>query len=172
MKRYNNLYNRIISVDNLNLGDVKTRKGKNNQFSILEHDENKTDNINKLHNSLINKTYNTSEYTTFVIKDPKERIIYRLPYYPDRILHHAIMNILEPIFIKSFTSDTYSCIKGRGIHGCSFKLQSALKDIDNTTYCLKLDIQKFYPSVDHVILKQIIRKKGTVSTSAMTMIQG
>lgn len=104
-------------------------------------------------------TYRTSTYKTFTIYEPKERIIFKLPFYPDRIVHHAIMNILEPIWVSIFINNTYSCIKGRGIHKAVRDIQQDLKDIDGTKYCLKLDIKKFYPSIDHDVLKSIIRKK-------------
>ena len=69
------------------------------------------------------------------------------------------MNVLEPIFVASFTADTYSCIKGKGIHAAVYALRRALKDVPGTQYCLKLDIRKFYPSIDNVILKQQLRRK-------------
>jgi retron-type reverse transcriptase len=108
---------------------------------------------------LIGKTYKTSQYTTFTIYEPKERIIFRLPYFPDRIVHHAVMNILEPVFVSVFTADTYSCIKKRGIHAAANAIKLALKDNYGTQFCLKLDIKKFYPNVDHEILKQLLRRK-------------
>jgi len=77
-----------------------------------------------------------------------------LPYYPDRIVHHAIMNIMEPIWVSIFTKNTYSCIKNRGIHKAVNDIKYALAhDIQGTQYCLKLDIRKYYPSIDHDILK-------------------
>lgn len=113
-----------------------------------------------LHLALKEERYQTSEYTTYKIYEPKERIIFRLPYYPDRITHHAIMNIMEPVWTKIFTKDTYSCIKGRGIHTLVKRLQKDLRnDPQGTIYCAKMDIKKFYPSIDHDILKKIIRKK-------------
>jgi hypothetical protein len=69
------------------------------------------------------------------------------------------MNILESIFVATFTADTYSCIKKRGIHAAERALKETLNDIEGTQYCLKLDIKKFYPSVDHAIMKQLLRKK-------------
>lgn len=159
MKRINNLYQRICSIENLQLADSIARKGKLNQPGIISHDKNSEHNIKDLHEMLINKTYRTSEYTTFPIYEPKERIIFRLPYFPDRIVHHAVMNILEPIFVSTFTANTYSCIKKRGIHAAANALKSALKDNAGTQYCLKLDIKKFYPNVDHEILKQLLRRK-------------
>lgn len=159
MKRINNIYHKICSIENLQLADVKARKGKADQYGIKQHDKNQAANISALHATLINKTYSTSPYTTFTIFEPKERIIFRLPYFPDRITHHAVMNVLEPVFTAMFTADTYSCIKKKGIHGAARAVKKTLKDVPGTKYCLKLDIKKFYPSVDHEILKQILRRK-------------
>lgn len=159
MKRIGNLYENIISIENLNAADNNAQKGKQKQYGVMLHNKNKEKNINDLHLMLKNKTYKTSAYDIFKVYEPKERTVYRLPYYPDRIAHHAIMNILESIFVANFTADTYSCIKGRGIHSLLEKLKLLLKDIPGTTYCLKLDITKFYPNVDHKILKTLLRKK-------------
>jgi len=159
MKRVGNLYNDICDIENLELADLKARKSKRNRYDVVLHDKEKDLNILKLNEALLNKTFRTSTYKTFKIFEGKERIISSLPYYPDRIVHHAIMNKLEPIFTSLFTSNTYSCIKGRGIHGAANALKKALKDVPNTTYCLKIDIKQFYPSIDHEILKQIIRRK-------------
>lgn len=146
-------------MENLVLADNIARKGKVKKSSVVIHDRNRDANLEALHVALINKTYKTSAYTTFTIYEPKERLIFRLPYYPDRILHHAIMNILEPIFVLCLTADTFSCIKGRGIHAAVAAIKRALRDKSATTYCLKLDIKKFYPSVDHGILKSMLRRK-------------
>ena len=94
MKRIGNLYEKIISIENLNLADEKARKGKLTSYGVKKHDKNKDENILLLHEMLKNKTYKTSEYKTFKIFEPKEREIFQLPYFPDRIVHHAIMNIL------------------------------------------------------------------------------
>lgn len=159
MKRYGNLFEKICSIENLNLADAIARKGKKHQYGILVHDQNREANINALQRSLLNYSYRTSQYTTFKVYEPKEREVFRLPYYPDRITHHAIMNVLEPIFCSVFTADTYSCIKGKGIHAAANGVKRALMDQAGTTYCMKLDIKKFYPSVDHTILKQLLRRK-------------
>jgi retron-type reverse transcriptase len=159
MKRKNNLYEKIISVENLQMADSIARKGKSKQPGVIAHDKKREENILQLHKMLKSKTYKTSAYTTFRIYEPKERLIYRLPYFPDRITHHAVMNVLEPIFVSTFTADTYSCIKKRGIHAAAGAIKEALKDATGTQYCLKLDIKKFYPSIDHDILKQLLRKK-------------
>lgn len=160
MKRINNLFERIISIENLMVADQKARKGKAKTYGVRYHDRNREANIQTLHESLRNKTFRTSAYDTFTVYEPKEREIFRLPYYPDRIVHHAIMNVLEPIWTKVFTHNTYSCIKGRGIEGCARRVSRIIRSYQGKAlYCLKLDIVKFYPSIDHKIAKRIIRKK-------------
>ena len=159
MKRIGNLYKKIISLENLRLADKNAQKGKSEQYGVKLHNLNKEANIQLLHKTLKDKTYNTSVYDIFKIYEPKEREVYRLPYFPDRIVHHAIMNVLEPIFVSTFTADTYSCIKGKGIHALLRNLKQSLKDVNGTTYCLKLDIKKFYPNIDHGVLKRLLRKK-------------
>ena len=159
MKRLNNIFEKIISIENLQEADQKAQQGKAKQYGVILHNRNREDNLLKPQEMLKNKTYRTSQYHTFKVFEPKEREVFRLPFFPDRICHHAIMNILEPIFVSVFTADSYSCIKGRGIHKASYNLRKALKNKENTAYCLKLDIKKFYPNVDHDVLKALLRKK-------------
>lgn len=160
MKRLGNLYDKIISLDNLRLADERARKGKLRSYGVKLHDRNKEANLLSLHEALKAGTYRTSEYSTFTIYEPKEREIFRLPYFPDRIVHHAVMNILEPIWVSIFTADTYSCIKGRGIQAAANKLRRVIdRDKAGCAYCLKIDIRKFYPSIDHTVLKSIVRRK-------------
>lgn len=147
-------------MENLRLADEKARKNKKKTYGIRLHDKNKEHNLRTLHGMLVWQTYRTSQYDVFKLFTPKERLIFRLPYYPDRITHHAIMNVLEPIWVSIFNSDTYACIKGKGIHAAVKKLKGELyRDKEGTKYCLKVDIRKFYPSIDHEILKQIVRRK-------------
>jgi len=159
VKRVSALYSKITDLENLRLADQKARKGKKYSRGVLLHDLSRDENIFKLHTTLCSNSFKTSPYFVFKIYTPKERDIYRLPYYPDRIVHHAILNILEPLWESLFTADTYSCIKGRGIHGAVRAIKRDLHDTENTRFCLKLDVRKFYPSIDHDILKQIIARK-------------
>lgn len=159
MKRHGNLYPLIYALDNLRLADHKARKGKADQPGVIAHARKAEQNLLELHHMLKDKTYRTSAYTRFTIFEPKEREIFRLPYFPDRITHHAVMNVLEPIFVSTFTADTYSCIKGKGIHAAARAVRKALRDENATRYCLKLDIRKFYPSIDHDTLKALLRRK-------------
>lgn len=159
MKRIGFLYDKICSIENIKLADEKARKGKLKQYGVRQHDKNREANIQSLHEMLVNQTYKTSPYKTFSVFEPKERLVFKLPYWPDRIGQWGVMNILEPIFVSCYTNDTYSCIKGRGIHAAVNNIKKALKDESGTKYCLKLDITKFYPSVDHDVLKHQLRRK-------------
>lgn len=158
MKRHGNLYEQVCSEDNMVLAWEKARKGKTNTYGVRLFEKDLENNMKQLRDELASGTYRTSEYSVFTIYDPKEREIYRLPFR-DRIVHHAIMNVMEPIWTSIFIQHTYSCIKGRGIHAVLKALKRDLNDVENARYCLKMDVKKFYPSVDHEILKAIIRKK-------------
>ncbi len=146
-------------MSNLIEADKKAQQGKSAQYGVVLHNRNKEGNLLVLQDLLISQAYRTSPYDIFNIYEPKERVVYRLPYFPDRIVHHAIMNVLEPIFVSAFTADTYSCIKKRGIHAMVKKLDRDLKDTEGTKYCLKFDIRQFYPSIDHEVLKGLLRRK-------------
>lgn len=159
MTRYGNLYYKVYDLDNLRLAYYKARKGKRNRYGVQLFDKDVEGNLLQLQKELMSKTYKTSEYSVFKIYEPKEREIYRLPFR-DRVVHHAIMNVLEPIWVSLFSFDTFSCIKKRGIHGAQKALNKILvNDPEGTTYCLKGDVKKFYPSIDHDVLKEIVRRK-------------
>ena len=147
-------------MDNLILAEKKARRHKENRKEIIEFTKHKDELLKQLQSKLINGEYHTSEYYTFTIYEPKKRIIFKLPYYPDRIVHHAIMNVLERIWVNQFIPNVYNCIKNRGIHKAASDLKKDLIiDKEGTKYCLKVDVHKFYPSIDHDVLKKIIRIK-------------
>lgn len=160
MKRYGNLYEQIYDMKNLELAHQNAKKGKGWYKEVKMVDENPEYYLGLLQQMLINKTYHTSEYQTFIKKDSgKEREIFKLPYFPDRICQWAILQIIEPILLKNFTDDTYSAIPGRGIHLCLQRLNHAMQtDVPNCQYCLKIDAKKYYPSINHDILKQKYRR--------------
>ena len=161
MKRVGNLFDKIIDMENIIQADNIARKGKKSRYGINRHDRNRESNLSLLKFQLETGGYKTSPYDVFTLVTDfgKERTIYRLPYYPDRIAHHAIMNVLEPYFVNSFIRDTYSCIKNRGIHDGVKRVRKALTDKSGTKYCLKMDVKKFYPSIDHETLKNLLRRK-------------
>lgn len=170
MKRYGNLHEQVCSAGNLALAHQKARKGKVNTYGVRLFERDLESNLQKLLDELLSGTYKTSEYSVFTIYDPKKREIYRLPFR-DRVVHHAIMNIMEPIWTNIFIQHTYSCIKGRGIHAVLRAIKRDLKDTQGTKYCLKIDVKKFYPSIDHEVLKLIVRKK-VKDQKLLTLLDG
>ena len=159
MKRKGNFYKEVCSIENLIQADKKARKDKGKQKGIQQHDKARGCNIIALHNMLATKQFKTSKYKNFKVFDRKERNVFKLPYYPDRIVHHAIMQPVEPIITSVFISDTYSSIKGKGVHGGVERLKNILKDVPRSQYCLKLDVRKFYESIDHGILMGLLYRK-------------
>ena len=147
-------------MENIKLAHINARKGKAHYKEVQMVNANPEYHLSQIQDMLRDKTFKNSEYEIFIKNDSgKEREIYKLPYFPDRIIHHCIMNILEPIWVSTLITDTYSSLKGRGIHKGVIRITKALKNKDNTTYCLKMDVRKFYPSIDHDILKTIIKQK-------------
>ncbi|OPY54720.1 MAG: Reverse transcriptase (RNA-dependent DNA polymerase) [Methanosaeta sp. PtaU1.Bin060] len=159
MKRHGNLFEKITDVDNIYLAYRKARKGKSWQNTISRFDDDLDENIFNIRDSLIEKTFTTSPYTEKMIYEPKQRIIYKLPFNPDRIVQHALMNALEPIWNSLFIHDSYSCRKGKGIHAGSRRTMDFIRAAGAGAYCLKMDIHKFYPSIDHDILFKIVQRK-------------
>lgn len=160
VKRYGNLYKQIYSIENLSLAHANARKGKTWYSEVKLIDEDPEPYLNKLQKMLVDHTYKTSDYETFIkTEHRKEREIYKLPYFPDRICQWAVLQVIEPIVMNFFTADTYSAIPGRGIHACLHKTKEAIqRDVPHCQYCLKIDARKFYPSINHNILKGIYRK--------------
>jgi RNA-directed DNA polymerase len=161
IKRYGNLYSKVISKENLINAANKAKKNKNKMEEINYFRENQTDLIDKLHNELKHKTFTTSDYRTFNITDRgKSRVIHDLPFYPDRIVHWAIMLQIEDILLKVFIKDTYAAIPKRGGQLLLTRMRKELiENKEECTYYLQIDIKKFFPSIDRDILSKLMRKK-------------
>jgi retron-type reverse transcriptase len=117
-----------------------------------------------MRSKLINKCYKHGGYFKFIVNDSKKRTIWAAQF-SDRVIHHILCNILEPIFEKSFIFDSYACRKEKGAQKAIFRLQKFIRVAgggglgENNIYCFKGDIQKYFDSIDRDILKKIIRKK-------------
>jgi hypothetical protein len=159
MKRTGNLFGKIVAPDNIELAFKLARKGKRWQDTIQNFEMQEEENLAKIRTSLINKTFTTSNYETFIVYEPKRRIIYKLPFNPDRIVQHALMNIVEPIWESFFINDSYACRVGKGIHAGSRRTMEFVRRVCRHGYCLKMDISKFYPSISHDILFKLIKQK-------------
>lgn len=159
MKRTGNIYQQIYDYDNLLLADKSAQKGKRKKRAVIKHMERQEEDLLCLQQSLMNCSYKTSKYSYFKLNDGKERDISCLPYFPDHVFQHALIQVIKPILSSTFTRDTYSCIKGRGLHAAVRQIKTYLTDRNDTTYYLKMDIRKFYPSINHDVLKSLLRKK-------------
>ncbi len=166
MKRTGNLFNEIASIDNLRIAFRKASKGKHNRASVQKIEKDLENKLQELRALLIDGKFHTSKYRTKKIYEPKERLIYILPFWPDRVVQHAIMNVLEPIWEGLFIKDSYSCMKGRGQHSGSKRCMQFVK---HYKYVGKSDIYHFYLSLHHKILKRIIRRK-LKDKKALTLI--
>jgi retron-type reverse transcriptase len=155
MKRLGKLWEKVIDFENLYLASRKAQKGKRFRDNVLEFNDNIENSLFELHHELETKTYQPGEYHTFRIYDPKPRLISAAPYR-DRIVHHALCNIIIPPIEKSFIFDTYANRIGFGSHKA---LKRFTKFARSHRYVLQCDIKKYFPSIDHEILKQQISRK-------------
>ena len=156
MKRIGKLWDKFITKENFYLAWLKTIKGRRSRHDIQKFSKNLAKNLENLRQEVISEKFTTSKYSTKQIhENSKHRLIYILPV-KDRIVHHAINNIIEDIFVKGFIDHTFGCIKGRGPIAGSKRIR---KLIMKNEYCLKTDIKKFYPTVDQQILYDEVCKK-------------
>jgi len=109
MKKYGNLFKKIVTTENIHIAYCKARKGKLKQKKIQDFEKNLDINIENIRKSLIDRTFHTSRYRTKIIHEPKERTIFILPFAPDRIVQHSLMNILEPIWDKMMIHNNFAC---------------------------------------------------------------
>lgn len=162
MKRVGYIYDKILDLDNLKVAIMKSSLGKRDQGRVKRIIEDIDSYALKIQTMLKNKTYVPSEYTIKTIKDgahAKERTIYKPNYYPDQIIHWALMLQIEPIISRGMYEYTCGSVPKRGTSFGQKTLRKWLdKDKRNTKYCLKMDISKFYPSVKNEILKQHFRR--------------
>lgn len=155
------LYQQVISLEHLFQAWDEFKNGKRKKLDVKIFERNLEDNIFLLHDELKANTYNHSPYIAFNIYDPKFRHIHKAEVR-DRIVHHAIVSVVEPIFDKNFIYDSYSCRTGKGTHRAVKRLASFVRKLSrnykDNCFVLKLDIKKFFASVDHEILLEIIGK--------------
>ena len=159
-----NLYDSVISVENLLEAWQEFLSGKKQKADVQEFQKNLMGNIIELHENLILKKYTHSPYLAFNISDPKPRNIHKASVL-DRLLHHAIYRILYPFFDKTFISDSYSCRLGKGTQRALNRFRDfgrkVSKNHTKTCWVLKCDIRKFFASVDQTTLLNILRKHIT-----------
>lgn len=154
MKRYSGLWERVVAWENLLLAARKARKGKRGRAEVQHFEFHLESELLRLREELIQGTYQPGPFRSHWIMRPKRRLISAAPYR-DRVVHHALMNVLEPILDKHFHLHSYACRKGKGTHAAADRLQALMRRF---RYFVQCDIRKYFPSIDHEILKGLFRR--------------
>lgn len=162
MKTYNHLYDKIISLNNLVLAWQKARMGKTKRKYVIEFEKDLNKNLLELHNELKNRTYRPKPLKTSILRDPKTRVISKSDFR-DRVIHHAIYNIIEPIFDKIFIYDSCANRIGKGnlfaLKRFDIFKRKITKNLKKEAFCLKADIRHYFQEVDHQTLINILKGK-------------
>ncbi len=171
MKTYKNLYYQLCSYENLELAFQKARKRKTLKNYVIEFETDLQSNLKELKHELENFTYSPYPLTTFIVYDPKTRKI-SASHFRDRVVHHALCNIISPIFEKTFIPASFANRKGKGTHPAIRRFEQFLSQttfyhkktlererVDIFSYALKADIRHYFETVDHEILLTLIRRK-------------
>ncbi len=155
MKRQGNLWEGIISFENLLLAAHAAARGKRFKPGVARFLFDLESQILRLREELASKSYRPGPYRTFTIYEGKTRQISAAPFR-DRVVHHALTGVLDPIFDRSFIVDSYACRRGKGTHAAVNRCQQFAR---RHGYVLKADVRKYFPSIDHEILKTLITRK-------------
>lgn len=157
MKTYRNLYPKMVEWDNLYAACLYVLCGKRRYAPAATFELHQESELVLLQKELIQKSYQPGKYHSFYIHEPKRRLISAAPFR-DRVVHHALCNIIEPIFERSFIHDSYANRTGKGTHRALDRAQQFAKKF---RYVLQMDVQQFFPSIDHEILRQQLSHKIT-----------
>lgn len=161
MKTYNNLFTQIYDYQNLYRAFLLAQRRKRSKADVLDFESNLESNLWDIQSDLIYKTYRPGKYKTFYVYDPKTRLIMAAPFR-DRVVHHALCNIIEPIFERRFIDTSLACRIGKGVDAGVDKVSAYLRETQRKyghMYCLKCDVRKYFQSIDKRILRRIVFKK-------------
>lgn len=154
-KKVDNLYAELTNFENLLLAYRKAARGKRGKSATADFDFHLETNLLRLQAALIEKRYQPGGYYSFYIRDPKYRLVSAAPFR-DRVVHHALCNLIEPVFERTFIGDSYANRIGKGTHRALDRAQAWAKQYP---YVLQCDIRQFFPSIDHEVLKSILVRK-------------
>jgi len=155
MKRLGGIWNQLISFDNLYAAYLKARKGKAQSKEVADFSLNLERRLLRLQWQLQQGTYQPGDYQFFTLYERKPRLIAAAPFV-DRVVHHALLNVIEPVIDKQFIYDSYACRKYKGVHAAVDRYQGWAKQY---RYALKMDISRYFPSIDHQQLQAKLRRK-------------
>lgn len=160
MKRHGNLWGKIIDLENIKLAHRFARKGKSFYTEVKMVDSDIDKYCLQIQEMLANKTFTTSRYEVSERHDGrKQRVIHKLPYFPDRIVQHALLNVIGPILVNTFIRDSFQSIRGRGTYDAMKRVKKLVRSDGCPKYALKIDVKKYYPSIDNNLLKAAVRRK-------------
>ncbi len=152
MRRLSGLWPAILTWDNFHLAAYKAAKGRRHQATTRLFTDRLDENLGALIGDLLAGRYEPGPFNRFIIHDPKRRIIHA-PSFRDRVLHHAVMNRCEPVFEARLISTAYACRKGKGQHAA---LKKAACMAGRYRFFLKMDVSRYFDSIDHLILFQAL----------------
>ena len=154
------IWEKICSMENLELAHKNASKGKHWYKEVRDFNKDPKSHLEAVQNMLVLKTYVPLPYEKFVRKErDKERVIYKSRYFPERIIQWAVLQVIAPILLRQFIYDTYSAIPDRGIHLAFKRIKNDIQsDPEGTTFCLKMDVKKYYPSIDRELLLDDYRR--------------
>jgi retron-type reverse transcriptase len=155
VKTHKHLYDTLTSFPNLLSAYYKARKGKRQRDNVARFDLHLERNLVHLQDQLEKRTYTPGPYRSFYVRDPVRRLVSAAPFY-DRVVHHALCNVIEPLFEPRFIYDSYACRKGKGTHRAVHRFCAFMR---KNTYVLQADILRYFPSIDHAILLDILRER-------------
>lgn len=162
MRSYKKLYPKICSFENLHLAFVKARRKKRHKKGVAEFEYNLERNLLKIKRELEGLNYDPSQPKKFILKEPKKRVIFVVDF-KDRVVHHALCNVIEPLFERSFIFDSYACRRAKGTHRAVARLDEFKRKVSRNNsrqvYVLKADVRKYFDTIDHQILLKIISRK-------------
>ena len=158
MKRFGNLFEQAFSRGNLYQAYLDARRGKRGKRACFEFEIHLGANLAALHAEVHAGAYRPQPYFKFMVYEPKPRVIYA-PSFRDIVLQHAIYRVTYPIFDRTFISTSFACRNGYGTHKASDYTQKALRHYGNDVYILKLDVRKFFYSIDRQILRGLVERK-------------
>lgn len=151
----NGLWPQVIDFENLYAAYQEARKGKRYRAEVLRYRLNAEEHLANLQNHLIWKSWQPGQQREFVVREPKLRAI-QAPPFEDRVLHHALVRVIEPVFERKFISDSYACRKGKGtqaaVQRVQHQLRVARRNWGDGVYVLKADISRFFASIVHTVL--------------------
>lgn len=158
MKRYGNLFEKAFSMENLYQAYLDARRGKRSRRACFDFDRQAGSNLNDLHAALHAGAYHSDPYHEFVVTEPKKRIIHA-PSFRDVVVQHAVYRIIYDVFDRSFIDQSFACRIGYGTHKAAAYARRSMKKHSGDDYVLKMDIRKFFYSIDRNELRRLIEKK-------------